>query len=107
VTTPNTSRTLLRPVADFFFGLMLFVFGASCFAVSDGQASVRLAETGNWVTTVSHATDAPAVLQALSRDWTVLLLALTFAALTAFNLSIARHLRAVAQSPQQTNHIEQ
>ena len=97
MTTPETTQTTFRPVTDFLIGLIFFILVAGCFSVSDGQAYVGPADAANWPTTVTYASDATGLLwQSWARDGAVVLLGLTFASLTAFNMSIARHLRAVA-----------
>ena len=97
MTTPETTPTTFRPVTDFVVGLIFFALVAGCFSVSDGQAFVGPADSATWPATVAYAGDATGLLwQSWGRDVAVLLLGVTFASLTAFNMSIARHLRAVA-----------
>jgi hypothetical protein len=98
MTSPETLQTLRRVVADFTLGVLVFVVVASCVAITEGQAA-----PSEWATTVSFAADRSSLSHL--GNWHVsatALLALTFGALTAFNLSLARHVRtvAIAAAPQ-------
>jgi hypothetical protein len=93
---PTTAATVRRAAADFAIGVLVFGLVAACVAVTEGQAATGTAPTG-WVTTVHYASEPS--LFARVANWhtgATTLLALTFGALTAFNLSLARHVRTVA-----------
>lgn len=107
MTTHETSPTTLRPVTDFFIGLAIFMIVTACISVTGGQAYTGATEASGWITTVSHASDHSSSGWPVGRDAALLLLALTFGALTAFNMSIARHLRAVAVSAKMAGETQQ
>ncbi len=93
---PTTAATVRRAAADFAIGVLVFGIVAACVAVTEGQAATGTAAAG-WVTTV-HYVSEPSLFARLA-NWhmgATALLALTFGALTAFNLSLARHVRTVA-----------
>jgi hypothetical protein len=111
VFTQETTATVRRTVTDFALGFATFALVAGCVAVSDGQAAVTSADAAAWVTTVSFVPDTgiAARLQG-GQSWAWLLLGLTCGALTAFNMSIARHLKAVAvagHGPEQQRALHQ
>lgn len=94
-TEPTTSETVRRAVTDFAIGVLVFGLVAACVAVTEGQAAGGPAP--GWVTTVSYAAEPSAFSRFASWHFgATALLALTFGALTAFNLSLARHVRKVA-----------
>ncbi len=100
-TEPTTSETMRRAATDFAIGVLVFGLVAACVAVTESQAASG--QTLGWVTTVSYAAE-PSFLSRFA-NWHVgatALLALTFGALTAFNLSLARHVRQVATSAAST-----
>ncbi len=86
--------SIKRVVFDFLLGFVIFGLAAGSLAVSDGQAATTL-EANGWVTTVSYAGDNAHSVAGFGRHfWSALLLATTCGGLTAFNLSLARHLKA-------------
>ena len=105
IETPETppaasrSRTVLRVALDFALGIALFSVAMGCLSLGNGSA---IAGPAGWVTTVSHehtysfsAAD-PFVWHPVNRQGAMLLLALTFGAITALNMAMARHLRSAA-----------
>jgi hypothetical protein len=98
MTDPQPVFAVRRAALDFAVGVAVFVVVAACVAVTEGQASgggENLAS--NWVTTVHYAPETS--LWGRLASWhlgTMAVLALTCGALTAFNLSLARHVRTVA-----------
>lgn len=93
---PQPILTVRRAAVDFALGVLVFVVVAGSVAVTEGQASSGAA-SGNWVTTVAYASEPAA--WARVGNWhlgATAVLALTCGALTAFNLSLARHVRTVA-----------
>jgi hypothetical protein len=86
-----------RAAFDFVLGVVVFVAVAACLAVTEGQASAGNELVSNWVTTVTYAPE-PSFWGRLGQShWsTMAVLAMTCGALTAFNLSLARHVRTVA-----------
>ena len=102
------AQTTLRPVTDFFIGLGIFMIVTACIAVTGGLAATGPTEASSWVTTVALTHDAAGSgWHNANRDAALLLLALTFGGLTAFNMSIARHLRAVAIAAKAVGEPEQ
>jgi hypothetical protein len=102
--SPETVRTMRRVAADFALGVLVFAIVAGSFAISEGQAAGGHVVKPDWVTTVAFAADHPSMPRL--GHWPVsatILLALTFGALTAFNLSLARHVRTVAVQPAQSH----
>jgi hypothetical protein len=102
-----------RAALDFALGVVVFVAVASCVAVTEGQASGGDQLASNWVTTVHYAPEASFWGRLAQWHWSTMgVLAMTCGALTAFNLSLARHVRTVAvpvklQSNQpQANHAQ-
>ncbi len=99
------SRTLGRVAFDFSLGVALFGVALGGLSFGHGQAVAGAAE---WVTTVvPEASSGIAGTDMLtwhpiSRQGALTMLALSFGAVTALNLSIARHLRAVAIPAQKT-----
>jgi hypothetical protein len=85
-----------RAVLDFALGVVVFVAVAACVAVTEGQAAGGEQLASNWVTTVHYAPEASLWAMAHLQWSTMAVLALTCGALTAFNLSLARHVRTVA-----------
>jgi hypothetical protein len=97
VITPAAKETVRRTLTDFAIGFAAFALVAGGVAVTDGQAAITSSDAASWVTTVSYASDAGIAARLHNtQTWMWLLLALTCGGLTAFNMSIARHLRAVA-----------
>ena len=91
-----------RIVFDFGLGVVVFAFVAGCVAQGHGPALAESqlygqADAGTWLTTVAYAHSSNGIgWHPLTRDAAIMLLALSFGAMTAFNLAIARHLKAVA-----------
>ena len=93
---PQPILTVRRAAVDFAWGVFVFVIFAAGVAVTESQASSGTAASG-WITTVAFASE-PAVFGRFG-NWhfgATAILALTCGALTAFNLSLARHVRTVA-----------
>ena len=89
-------RPIRRALVDFALGVMLFSIAADCFSNGAGQA---FAGASGWVTTVAPATLNPTgIWHTGSNAATMVVLALSFGAMTAFNLAIARHLHVAAAS---------
>jgi hypothetical protein len=86
-----------RAALDFALGVVVFVAVAACVAVTEGQASGGNELVSNWVTTVTYAPETSFWGRLDQAHWSTMgVLALTCGALTAFNLSLARHVRTVA-----------
>jgi hypothetical protein len=86
-----------RAALDFAIGVFVFGVVAACVAVTEGQASGGDHLVSNWVTTVHYAPEASFWGRLSQWHWsTMSVLAMTCGALTAFNLSLARHVRTVA-----------
>ena len=100
MTTTSRTRTILQIAGDFSLGLLLFALVAGAFSVSSGQAGPAFATTepSGWLTTATAAND----LGMFGREGALVLLALTCGGLSAFNLSIVRHLRMVAGASRHT-----
>ena len=99
VPDPNRSqfRAVCGVMVDFALGLALFCVAVGALSLGHGQA---VAGSAGWITTVVPATSHLALnavdVHQPGRLAAFVVLATTFAAITAFNLSIARHLRKVA-----------
>lgn len=98
---PDPNRSQFRAVCavfiDFALGLALFCVAVGALSLGHGQA---VAGSAGWITTVVPAASHVALnaidVHQPGRLAALVVLATTFAAITAFNLSIARHLRTVA-----------
>lgn len=98
---PDPNRSQFRAVCavfiDFALGLALFCVAVGALSLGHGQA---VAGSAGWITTVvpvaSHVALNAIDVHQPGRLAALVVLATTFAAITAFNLSIARHLRTVA-----------
>ena len=93
---PQPILSVRRAATDFALGVFVFVAVAACVAVTDGQAASSVSDHG-WITTVAYASEP--TFWARAGHWhagATAVLALTCGALTAFNLSLARHVRVVA-----------
>ncbi len=93
---PQPVSNIRRAVHDFSAGVCVFIFVAACVAITEGQASSAAALDG-WATTVTYA--AEPIAWGRLGTWhlgATAVLALTCGALTAFNLSLARHVRSMA-----------
>ncbi len=96
-------RTVVKVGMDFVFGVALFSMVLGSVSSGNGQA---VAGAAGWVTTVSpqpvhgwldQVWSAACIgANLVDRNAALAVLALSFGAMTAFNLSIARHLRATA-----------
>lgn len=99
------SRTLGRVALDFSLGVALFGIVLCGLSLGHGQA---VAGAAGWVTTVVPEHVSPLVgpdtlgWHPISRQGAMIMLALSFGAVTALNMSIARHMRAVALPAQKT-----
>jgi hypothetical protein len=94
---PQPAFAIRRAVLDFAIGVVVFVAVAACMAVTEGQASGSQQLAADWVTTVHYAPEGLASGRIGNWNWSSMaVLALTCGALTAFNLSLARHVRTVA-----------
>jgi hypothetical protein len=97
MTDPQPVFAVRRVIFDFSAGVLAFVLVAACVAVTEGQASGVDQLVGNWVTTVHYAPETTFWGRVSQWQWsTMAVLATTCGALTAFNLSLARHVRTVA-----------
>ena len=91
-----------RSVVDFVVGIGVFAFVAGCVVQGHGPAFADAdlygqATSGPWLTTVAFAHGQSGIgWHPMTRDAAILLLAVSFGAITAFNLAIVRHLQAVA-----------
>ena len=103
------ARTLVRVGIDFALGVALF--GVALAILSLGHGPAFAGSTG-WTTSVNPNTSGnfigvPSLLwQMTGRESAIGLLAVTFGAITAFNLLIARQLRAVAGSAPDLEGVE-
>lgn len=101
ITNPRLAAAI-RIVFDFVVGVGVFAFVAGCVVQGHGPAFADAnlygqATTGPWLTTVVFAHGQSGIgWHPLTRDAAMLLLAVSFGAITAFNLAIVRHLQAVA-----------
>lgn len=102
--TNNSLSTAVRSALDFAMGVAVFVFVAGCVAQGHGTAlaganlysQVDTGPWGAWLTTVAFAHGQSGIgWHPLTRDAAIILLAVSFGAITAFNLAIVRHLKAV------------
>lgn len=91
---------VLRIAVDFALGIGLFAIALGFLSLGHGQA---FAGASDWVTVVVPASGLMGSTQVpwhwIDRDAAMLVLAVTFGGITAFNLSIARHLRGLALPP--------
>ena len=96
-TDASLQSTLLRIALDFSLGIALFAIAFGLISLGHGQA---IAGPAGWTTTVTPANGLFGAAQALGhlsdRDAALCVVALAFGAITALNLSIARHLRVIA-----------
>jgi hypothetical protein len=111
MTTTNTTRAGLRIAADFTLGLALFALVAGSISLGHAQAHAGPTDPASWMTTVANVGalgDGTRAAQwhPLSREWALGLLALTFGAITALNMSVARHLRSIAVASKTVTHTE-
>ena len=100
--TRQTLPPAVRVVLDFAMGVGLFALVVGCLSLGHGAAMAGASQhaqidPANWLTTVAYTNGQSGIgWNANARDAAILMLALAFGAVTAFNMALARHLRAVA-----------
>ena len=96
---PALSRALARVALDFGLGVALFSVAVGGLSLGHGSA---VAGAAGWVTTVmpdqalGFVGSETVIWHPTNRQGALLLLAMTFGAVTALNMSMARHLRTAA-----------
>ena len=91
----------VRIAADFILGVAVFAFVAGWVVQGHGPALADAnlygqADAGPWLTTAAFAHGPNGIgWHPLTRDAAILLLAMSFGVITAFNLAIVRHLKAI------------
>lgn len=102
MTNRQTFPSAVRVAIDFAMGIGLFVVVVGCVSLGHGAALAGAGthsqiDSATWLTTVAFTNSQSGIgWNPLTRDAAMLLLALAFGALTAVNMALARHLRAVA-----------